>query len=63
MQRIAMLAICGALLAFGLLTVAVSSGGLFMSLLGAGMMGTGGAAGYLMIMHERDTRVRKGSRG
>jgi hypothetical protein len=46
-----LLAVCTALVGFGILTIAISPG-FFMNLLGAGMMGTGGAAAYLIWSHR-----------
>jgi hypothetical protein len=48
-----LLAVCGILVGFGLLTIVVSPG-FFMSLLGAGIMTTGGAAAYLISSHRPD---------
>ena len=45
-----LLAVCTALVGFGILTAI--SPGFFMNLLGAGMMGTGGAAAYLIWSHR-----------
>ena len=46
------LAICAALLCFGVLTIAVSPG-FFMQLLAAGMLGTGRAAAYLILSEQK----------
>jgi hypothetical protein len=46
-----LLAVCAALVCFGVLTIVVSPG-FFMNLLGAGMLATGGAAAYLISSHR-----------
>jgi hypothetical protein len=46
-----LLALCAALVGFGILTIAVSVG-FFMNLLGAGIMATGGGAAYLIWSHR-----------
>jgi hypothetical protein len=46
-----LLTVCTALVGFGILTIAISPG-FFMNLLGAGMMGTRGAAAYLIWSHR-----------
>ena len=48
-----LLAICAALVCCGIFTIAVSPG-FFMQLLGAGMLGTGGAAAYLILSHRSE---------
>ena len=50
MSNNVLLAICAALVCFGVFTIAVSPG-VFMQILGAGMLGTGGAASYLILSH------------
>ena len=48
-----LLAICAALVCFGIFTIAACPG-FFMQLLGAGMLGTGGAVTYLILSHRSE---------
>ena len=53
------IAICIALITYGLVTVATSQA-FFVDLLGAGMTGCGGAAAYLLIVERRSMqRLRR----
>ena len=48
-----LLAICAGLVCFGVFTIA-GSPGFFMQFLGAGMLGAGGAAAYLILSHRTE---------
>jgi hypothetical protein len=53
-----LLAVCAVLVGLGIVVSAVSAG-FFMNLLGAGIMGSGGAAAYLILSHRTtDTNKR-----
>jgi hypothetical protein len=52
MRNFALLAICAALVAFGIFTIAVSHG-FFMQLTGAVIMALGGSAGHLIASHRK----------
>ncbi|SDN37726.1 hypothetical protein [Afipia sp. GAS231] len=52
MKNLALLAICAALVAFGIFTIAVSHG-FFTQLSGAVIMALGGSAGYLIGSHRK----------
>ena len=49
-----LLAICAGLVCFGVFTIAGSPG--FFILLGAGMLGAGGAAAYLILSHRTEQK-------
>jgi len=53
-----LLAVCAVLIGFGTLTIAVSAG-LFMNLLGAGIMALGGSAAYLILSHRAQLTSRR----
>ena len=48
-----LMAFCAGLFCFVVFTIA-GSPGFFMQLLGAGMLGTGGAAAYLILSHRAE---------
>jgi hypothetical protein len=58
MERTLLLTVCAALVAFGIVTIAMSSG-FFMQLLGATVMALGGSAAYLMLSHRSPEAPRK----
>lgn len=58
MERLLLLTICAALVAFGIFTITISAG-FFMQLLGANVMALGGSAAYLMLSHRNPEASRK----
>jgi hypothetical protein len=53
-----LLAVCAVLVGFGMLIIGLSSG-FFMNLLGAGIVASGGSAGYLILSHRMDIHERR----
>jgi hypothetical protein len=58
MEKPVLLTVCAVLFAFGIFTIAVSSG-FFMQLLGAIVMALGGSAAYLMLSRRDPEAPRK----